>query len=139
MPKFTMGFLAISIGLILAPNKLKLQIRYPQWDLPARIFSATAMALITTLSASVLGSEWSGLPSPIFGFSVTPVHIRAATGFSRMNLHDRLEAEITISRYDAAHASLRLPGNLTPYSSSSLSKAVCVLPASISSSRRRWR
>ena len=126
-----MGFLAISIGLILAPSKvgLKLQIRYPQWDLPARIFSTTAMVLIITLPASVLGSEWSGLPSPIFGFSVTPVHIRAATGFSRMNLHDRLEAEITISRYDAAHASLRLPGNLTPYSSSSLSKAVCVLPA----------
>ena len=64
-----------------------------------------------------------------FGFSVTPVHIRAATGFSRMNLNDRLEAEITISRYDAAHASLRLPANLTPYSSSSRSKAVCVLPA----------
>jgi len=81
MPKFTMGFLAISIGLILAPNKLKLQIRYPQWDLPARIFSATAMALITTLSASVLGSEWSGLLSPISVFSVAPVRIPAATGF----------------------------------------------------------
>ena len=83
MPKFTMGFLAISIGLILAPNKvgLKLQIRYPQWDLPARIFSATAMALITTLSASVLGSEWSGLLSPISVFSVAHVRIPAATGF----------------------------------------------------------
>ena len=58
-----MGFLAISIGLIIAPNKVppKLQIRYPRWDLPARIFSATAMVLIITLSASVLGAEWSGL------------------------------------------------------------------------------
>jgi hypothetical protein len=62
-----MGFLAISIGLILAPNKAppKLQIRYPRWDLPARIFSATAMVLIITLSASVLGPEWSGLLSPV--------------------------------------------------------------------------
>jgi hypothetical protein len=61
------GFLAISIGLILTPNKVpaKFQIRYPQWDLPARIFSATAMVLIITLSASVLGSQWSGLLSPI--------------------------------------------------------------------------
>jgi hypothetical protein len=66
-PAWIMGFLAISIGLILAPNKIapKLQIRYPRWDLPARIFSATAMVLIITLSASVLGPEWSGLLSPI--------------------------------------------------------------------------
>jgi len=62
-----MGFLAISIGLILAPNKVppKLQIRYPRWDLPARMFSATVMVLIITLSASVLGPAWSGLLSPI--------------------------------------------------------------------------
>jgi hypothetical protein len=61
------GFLAISIGLILTPKKLpaRFQIRYPRWDLPARIFSATAMVLIITLSASVLGSQWSGLLSPI--------------------------------------------------------------------------
>jgi hypothetical protein len=66
-PAWIIGFLAISIGLILAPNKIapKLQIRYPRWDLPARIFSATAMVLIITLSASVLGPEWSGLLSPI--------------------------------------------------------------------------
>src|ERR1700751_5085468 len=66
-PAWIMGFLAISIGLILAPNKIapKLQIRYPRWDLPAPIFSATAMVLIITLSASVLGPEWSGLLSPI--------------------------------------------------------------------------
>ena len=31
----------------------------------ARIFSATAMVLIITLSASVFGPEWSGLLSPI--------------------------------------------------------------------------
>ena len=46
-----MGFLAISIGLIIAPNKVppKLQIRYPRWDLPACIFSATAMDLKNNL------------------------------------------------------------------------------------------
>jgi hypothetical protein len=61
------GFLAISVGLILTPNKTptRFQIRYPQWDLPARIISATAMVLIITLSASFLGSQWSGLLSPI--------------------------------------------------------------------------
>jgi uncharacterized membrane protein HdeD (DUF308 family) len=61
------GFLAISVGLILTPNKVpaKFQIHYPRWDLPARIFSATTMVLIITLSASVLGSQWSGLLSPI--------------------------------------------------------------------------
>jgi hypothetical protein len=61
------GFLAISVGLILTPNKTptKFQIRFPQWDLPARIFSATAMVLIITLSASFLGSQWSGLLSPV--------------------------------------------------------------------------
>jgi hypothetical protein len=66
-PAWITGFLAISIGLILTPNRMpaKFQIRYPQWDLPARIFSATAMVLIITLSASVLGSQWSGLLSPI--------------------------------------------------------------------------
>jgi hypothetical protein len=66
-PAWITGFLAISIGLLLTPNKMpaKFQIRYPQWDLPARIFSATAMVLIITLSASYLGSRWSGLLSPI--------------------------------------------------------------------------
>jgi hypothetical protein len=66
-PAWITGFLAISIGLILIPKKTpaKFQIRYPQWDLPARILSATAMVLIITLSASVLGSQWSGLLSPI--------------------------------------------------------------------------
>lgn len=61
------GFLAISIGLMLTPSKIptRFQIRYPQWDLPARIISATAMVLIITLSASFLGSQWSGLLSPI--------------------------------------------------------------------------
>jgi len=61
------GVLAISLGLICTPNKLpaKFQIHYPRWDLPARVFSATAMVLLITLSASVLGSQWSGLLSPI--------------------------------------------------------------------------
>jgi hypothetical protein len=61
------GVLAISLGLICTPNKLptKFQIHYPRWDLPARVFSATAMVLLITLSASDLGSQWSGLLSPI--------------------------------------------------------------------------
>jgi hypothetical protein len=61
------GFLAVSVGLILTPNKVpeKFQIHYPRWDLPARVCSATAMVLIITVSASVLGSQWSGLLSPI--------------------------------------------------------------------------
>jgi hypothetical protein len=61
------GVLAISLGLICTPNKLptKFQIHYPRWDLPARVFSATAMVLLITLSAPVLGSQWSGLLSPI--------------------------------------------------------------------------
>ena len=61
------GFLAISLGLMLTPNKVpaKFKIHYPRWDLPARVFSATAMVLTITLSASVLGSQWSGLLSPI--------------------------------------------------------------------------
>jgi hypothetical protein len=66
-PAWIMGFLAISIGLILTPNKAptEFQIRYPKWDLPARVFTATAMVLIITLSASFLGPQWSGLLSPI--------------------------------------------------------------------------
>jgi hypothetical protein len=61
------GVLAISLGLICTPNKIaaKFRIRYPRWDLPARVFSATAMVLLITLSASVLGSQWSGLLSPV--------------------------------------------------------------------------
>ena len=61
------GVLAISLGLICMPNKLpaKFRIHYPRWDLPARVFSATAMVLLITLSASILGSQWSGLLSPI--------------------------------------------------------------------------
>jgi len=66
-PSWITGFLAISLGLMLTPNKVpaKFQIHYPRWDLPARVFSATAMVLTITLSASVLGSQWSGLLSPI--------------------------------------------------------------------------
>jgi hypothetical protein len=66
-PAWIMGFVAISVGLLLVPDKVppKFQIRYPRWDLPARILSATAMVLIVTLSASALGPEWSGLLSPI--------------------------------------------------------------------------
>jgi hypothetical protein len=66
-PSWITGFLAISLGLMLTPNKVpaKFQIHYPQWDLPARVFSATAMVMIITLSASVLGSQWSGLLAPI--------------------------------------------------------------------------
>ena len=66
-PAWITGFLAVSLGLMFTPNKLpaKFQIRYPRWDLPARVFSATAMVLLVTLSASVLGSQWSGLLSPI--------------------------------------------------------------------------
>jgi hypothetical protein len=66
-PSWITGFLAISLGLLLIPNRApaKFQIRYPGWDLPARVFSATAMVLAITLSASVLGSQWSGLLSPI--------------------------------------------------------------------------
>ena len=50
------GFLAISLGLMLTPNKVpaKFKIHYPRWDLPARVFSATAMVLTITLSASFL-------------------------------------------------------------------------------------
>jgi hypothetical protein len=61
------GVLAISLGLIYMPNKLpaKFRIHYPRWDLPARVFSATAMVLLITFSASILGSQWSGLLSPI--------------------------------------------------------------------------
>jgi hypothetical protein len=61
------GVLAISIGLMVVPNKLpvKFQIRYPRWDLPARILCAIAMVFLITLSASVLGPRWSGLLSPI--------------------------------------------------------------------------
>jgi hypothetical protein len=61
------GVLAISLGLICAPNKrpAKFRIHYPRWDLPARVFSATGMVLLITLSASVFGSQWSGLLSPI--------------------------------------------------------------------------
>ena len=66
-PGWITGFFAISIGLILTPSKVpaKFQIRYPYWDLPARVCSATGMVLIITLFASVLGSQWSGLLSPI--------------------------------------------------------------------------
>jgi uncharacterized membrane protein HdeD (DUF308 family) len=66
-PAWITGFLTISIGLFFIPNRVpaKFQIKYPRWDLPARVFSATAMVLIITLSASVLGSQWSGLLSPI--------------------------------------------------------------------------
>jgi hypothetical protein len=61
------GVFAISIALIVVPNKLpvNLQIRYPRWDLPARILCAIAMVFLITLSASVLGPRWSGLLSPI--------------------------------------------------------------------------
>jgi hypothetical protein len=66
-PAWITGFLAISIGLILTPNKVpaEFQIYYPKWDLPARVFTATAMVLIITPSASFLGPQWSGLLSPI--------------------------------------------------------------------------
>lgn len=61
------GVIAISLGLILVPDKLpaKFQIHYPPWDLPARILCAIAMVFLITLSASVLGPLWSGLLSPI--------------------------------------------------------------------------
>jgi hypothetical protein len=61
------GLLAISLGLICTPNQpaANFQIHYPRWDLPARILSATGMVLAITLFASVLGSQWSGLLSPI--------------------------------------------------------------------------
>ncbi len=66
-PAWITGFLAISIGLILTPNNVpaEFQIHYPKWDLPTRVFTATAMVLIITLSASFLGPQWSGLLSPI--------------------------------------------------------------------------
>jgi hypothetical protein len=66
-PAWIIGILAISLGVILMPHQFvpNLQIQYPRWDLPARICSATAMVLLITLFASILGSRWSGLLSPI--------------------------------------------------------------------------
>jgi hypothetical protein len=67
LPAWITGLLAISLGLILMPHRSvpNLQIHYPRWDLPARICSATAMVLLITLFASILGPHWSGLLSPI--------------------------------------------------------------------------
>src|SRR5260370_42307016 len=61
------GVLAISFGLICMPNILppKFQIDYPRWDLPARVFSATALVLLITRSSSFLGSQCSDLLSLI--------------------------------------------------------------------------
>jgi hypothetical protein len=64
---WVIGASAISLALICTPTKLpaRFQVQYPRWDLPARIVSATAMVLLITLSASILGPQWSGLLSPI--------------------------------------------------------------------------
>jgi len=66
-PTWIIGVLAISLGLLCLPNQLpaKFRIHYPRWDLPARVFAATALVVLITRSASILGSQWSGLLSPI--------------------------------------------------------------------------
>jgi hypothetical protein len=45
-------------------------VRAPWWDLPLRIVIATAILVLITTAASLLGPKWSGLlsPFPVFTF-----------------------------------------------------------------------
>ena len=69
-PTFVAVFL-ILLGvrfLLPAPDRRILDVASPWWDLPAQAVVATAMVILLTGGAQVLGARWSGLlaPFPLF-------------------------------------------------------------------------
>ncbi len=62
--------LTTALLLIGKPEAGALQVASPWWDLPLRMLVATALLLLITGAAGILGSKWSGLlsPFPVFTF-----------------------------------------------------------------------
>jgi hypothetical protein len=56
--------LGVALMLLPVPVLVAPRVPAPRWDLPMRMSTATAMVLLITASASVLGATWSGLLSP---------------------------------------------------------------------------
>jgi hypothetical protein len=63
---------ALLMGLLMLgkPKAVIEPVRAPWWDLPLRIVIATAILVLITTAASLLGPKWSGLlsPFPVFTF-----------------------------------------------------------------------
>jgi hypothetical protein len=63
---------ALLTGLLVLgkPEALSEPVHAPWWDLSVRIVIATAILILITTAASLLGSKWSGLlsPFPVFTF-----------------------------------------------------------------------
>ena len=129
-----MGVLAISFGLLSIPNNLPLksQVHYPRWDLPARILCAIAMVFLITLSASVLGPQWSGLLSPIpvlawplCGF----VHRQQGSDAARLVLRGILEGAYgVLIFYTIIAAGLRSVHPVPVYGTAVLASLIVSLP-----------
>lgn len=74
---------AVVVGSILAATSLipasriaHPPVRYPAWDLPARMLVATALVVAITTFAPLLGARWSGL------LATFPVYLSVLTAFT---------------------------------------------------------
>ena len=56
--------LGVALMVIGVPALVGPRVPAPRWDLPVRMATATAMVLLITGAASVMGPKWSGLLSP---------------------------------------------------------------------------
>jgi hypothetical protein len=72
LPAFFVLLLVIGLVALLIPRQSLARSTFvaPRWDLPARIFSATAFVILLTTVADKLGPHLSGLISPFPVFSV---------------------------------------------------------------------
>jgi len=59
LPVLGVALVVLGVPVLVAPS-----VAAPRWDLPVRMATATAMVLLITGTASVLGPKWSGLLSP---------------------------------------------------------------------------
>jgi len=59
LPLLGVALIALGVPTLVAPS-----VPTPRWDLPVRMATATAMVLLITGAANVLGPKWSGLLSP---------------------------------------------------------------------------
>ncbi|MCI0396560.1 MAG: hypothetical protein L0332_09470 [Chloroflexi bacterium] len=82
-PTVIVVFLALllAVWLLGTPAASRVPVAPPWWDLPLRMATATAMVLLLTGSAALIGPQWSGLlsPFPVFA-SVMAVFAQQAAG-----------------------------------------------------------
>jgi hypothetical protein len=116
-PALTANLLIISATLWLVPKPRPDQtnIRYPRWDLPARMIAATGMVLLITFAANLLGPNLSGLLSPIPVLALPLcifAHIQQGSNGALAVARGNLQAAYGVTAFYAVVALMIPTGNL---------------------------